>query len=129
MTLNARHIHFLSGAIGALAVLWVLASTASADCATDSRGEVYCGGGACRADREGTVWCSRYYKGGAERTRDGTVVCGKGQCAKDSRGRIFCSSEVAGAVLIDSAGRVRCYGGCERATPQHCEHTRAGGSG
>jgi hypothetical protein len=91
----------------------------------DRRGEVFCGAGRCLVDREGTVWCSRYPDGDAERMSDGRVLCGKGGCAKGSDGRAFCSSETGGAVLIDSRGRVRCYGRCEPATERNCEHTRA----
>ncbi len=129
MTDNTRFIRLIRGAIGSLAILWLLAPAASADCAKDLEGEVYCGGGYCSADRIGTVWCSRFYKGGAERTREGKVLCGKGQCAKNSRGEIFCSSEVGGAVTKDSRGHVRCYGECERATAMQCENTPAGSSG
>jgi hypothetical protein len=129
MAVNTRLIQLIHSAIGSLAILWVLAPAASADCAKDVRGEVYCGGGRCIADRKGTVWCSRFYKGDAESTQDGRAVCGKGQCAKDLRGRVFCSSVVGGAVLIDSWGRVRCYRRCERATTEQCEHTPADSSG
>ena len=114
--------------IGSLVILWTLASSASADCAKDLRGEVYCGGGRCLADREGSVWCSRFYQGDAVRTRDGKVLCGKGRCARNLRGQIFCSSEVGGAVLLDSEGRVRCYGRCEQAASEWCEHTAADSS-
>jgi hypothetical protein len=103
----------------------LFAVTASADCIKDVRWEVYCGGGRCIVDRAGTVWCSRYYEGGAEITLEGQVLCGKGQCAKDPDGRVLCSSELGGTVLIDSRGHVRCYGKCEAATADMCENTRA----
>jgi hypothetical protein len=115
--------------VGSLALACLLAPAALADCAKDSRGEVYCGAGRCAVDRDGTVWCARTFDGGAERTREGAVVCGKGQCARDSRGQVFCSAQVAGAVLIDSTGTVRCFGACEAATVQNCEHTIAGSAG
>ena len=99
-----------------------------ADCVKDLRGEVYCGAGRCLVDREGTIWCSRYFDGDAETTLDGQVLCGKGQCAKRSDGQVFCSSEIGGAVLKDSRGRVRCYGQCEPATADQCENTRADSS-
>jgi hypothetical protein len=118
-------VRFLCRGTGLLAILCLLAPTASADCARDAYGEVYCGAGRCTLDRNGTVWCSRYYEGGVERTRDGVVVCGKGQCAKNSRGQIFCSSVVGGSVLKDSQGRVRCYGRCEHPSVAQCENTRA----
>ena len=128
MAVDTRLIQLILGAIGSLAILWVLAPAASADCAKDVRGEVYCGGGSCKLDRRGDIWCSRSYKGGAGNTRDGRVVCGKGRCVQDSHGKVFCSSVVDGAVLIDRFGRVRCYGQCERATPEQCEHTPADSS-
>ncbi len=122
----ARPVRILAAS---LATLWLLALPASADCARDSKGEVYCGGGDCVVDSSGTVWCSRYYRGGAARTFDGSVVCGKGRCAKDADGRVFCSSHLNGAVLKDSQGHVRCYGRCERATEAACENTPADSSG
>jgi len=47
-------------------------------------------------------------------------------CVKDIHGQVFCSSEVGGAALVDSHGRVRCYGHCEPGTADNCENTRAG---
>ena len=115
--------------IGLLAILLLLAPVTSADCAKDSYGEVYCGGGRCLNDLNGNVWCSRHYKGGAEKTQDGRILCGKGECAKDSRGQIFCSSVVGGSVLKDSRGHVRCYGRCEPASTAQCENTPADSGG
>lgn len=129
MNVDGRWIRVMRRGIGLLAMLWLLAPTASADCAKDINGEVYCGGGRCIQDREGVVWCSRYYEGDAQSTRDGSVLCGKGQCEKDTHGELFCSSERGGSVLKDSQGRVRCYGRCERATAEQCESTRADSSG
>ncbi len=129
MTVNARTVRLVRQGAGLLTILCLLAPTAAADCARDAYGEVYCGAGRCMHDRNGTVWCSRYYEGGVERTRDGAAVCGKGQCAKNSRGQIFCSSVVGGAVAIDSKGRVRCYGRCERPIVAQCENSRAGAGG
>jgi hypothetical protein len=100
-----------------------------ADCIKDLSGEVYCGAGRCLVDGKGMVWCSRYYDGDAERMLDGRVVCGKGQCAERDDGKVFCSAKVGGAVLLDSSGRVRCYGQCEPATAGMCENTRAASSG
>lgn len=111
-----------------LAIVFLMPAISSADCAKDLSGEVYCGAGRCIVDSKGIVWCSRYYDGDAELTTDGRVLCGKGRCAKRSDGKAFCSSEVGGAVLIDSRGHVRCYGQCESATADMCEHTRAGSS-
>lgn len=113
---------------GFVALAWVLVSAASADCAKDIGGEVFCGGGECLRDSAGTIWCSRHDRGGAQKTLDGRVLCGRGRCAKDTGGRIFCSSNPGGAVLRDSRGRVRCYGECEPASADHCENTRADAS-
>jgi hypothetical protein len=128
MTINTPVVQLMRRGIGLLAMLWLLAPAASADCAKDSSGEVYCGGGRCLSDANGTIWCARNYEGDAQMTRDGKAVCGKGKCERNSRGEIFCSSEKGGAVLKDSKGRVRCYGQCERATAELCEHTRADSS-
>lgn len=125
MIVTARILRHLGQGVGIIGMLFLLASGASADCAKDSYGEVFCGGGRCQYDRNGNVWCSRHFLGGVERTRDGRVLCGKGQCAKDLQGRIYCSSVVGGTVLRDSSGRVRCYGRCEPATAEQCENTRA----
>jgi hypothetical protein len=126
---EARIYRHLGRSAGIIAILIPLAPGASADCVRDSYGEVYCGAGRCQYDRDGKVWCSRFYLGGVERTRDGRVLCGKGQCAKDLRGRIYCSSVVGGAVVRDSSGRVRCYGRCEPASAAQCENTRADSGG
>jgi hypothetical protein len=128
MNVNAHLNLLMCCGIGLLAILWLLAPASSADCSKDASGEVYCGGGSCVADRQGKIWCSRYYEGDAQSTRDGRVLCGKGHCAKDSYGEIFCSSERGGTVVKDSQGRVRCYGRCERATADNCENTRADSS-
>lgn len=129
MTVNAWFLQCIRRSIGLAAILLLLAPAVSADCSADAYGEVYCGGGRCIRDRSGTIWCSRYYQGGAQLTRDGAVLCGKGQCTKSTRGEIFCSSVVGGAVLKDSKGRVRCMGRCEPATAAQCENTRADGAG
>ncbi len=114
---------------GLLAMLWFLTPAASADCARDSRGEVYCGSGRCIYDSRGNIWCSRFYEGGAQITREGVVVCGKGRCARSFRGEVFCSSVVGGAVLKDHKGRVRCHGRCERGSAAYCERTLADRAG
>ena len=129
MTVNTRVMQLIRRGAGLLAILWLLVPAALADCAKDITGEVYCGGGRCISDHNGIIWCSRSYKGGAEKTRDGRVLCGKGTCAKDTRGQIFCSSEGGGAVLKDARGHVRCYGRCERATAAQCQNTRADSAG
>ena len=111
--------------IGLLFTMLLMATIASADCKKNLRGDVFCGAGQCLVDKDGTVWCSRHYEGGAALTLGGKVLCGKGQCAKDRHGQIFCSSKIGGAALVDSHGRVRCYGECEPATVDNCESTRA----
>lgn len=128
VTANAWLIRLFAGT-GLLAILSLGAPVTSADCARDLRGEVFCGAGRCVIDSDGTVWCSRHYKGDAQITLDGRVLCGKGQCAKDPHGQVFCSSVVGGAVLMDSRGHVRCYGQCEPATADECENTRADSAG
>jgi hypothetical protein len=129
MTVYTRLLQVIRGSTGLLAILWLLAPAVSADCATDAHGDVYCGGGRCLRDHNGTVWCSRTYQGGALRSREGSVLCGMGQCAKNTNGEIYCSSVVGGAVLKDSRGRVRCQGRCEPATAAQCENTRADSAG
>jgi hypothetical protein len=128
MTVNERLIQLMRRGAGMVAIIWLLAPAASADCAIDRNGEVYCGGGRCISTQIGTIWCSRHYEGGAKKTREGQVLCGKGQCAKDASGEIFCSSEMGGAALKDSQGHVRCFGRCEPATAEQCESTRADSS-
>jgi hypothetical protein len=115
--------------IGLLVMVCSTSASLSADCVKDLSGEVYCGAGRCIVDRQGKVWCSRHYEGGAEMTLDGLVLCGKGQCAKDKDDQVFCSSEIGGAVLIDIRGHLRCYGRCEPATAEECETTRADSAG
>lgn len=128
MATTARTIHVLLGLFVSLVTLCLLAPDASADCATDLYGEVYCGPGRCLTDLDGVVWCSRFEDGDAIKTLNGKVVCGKGRCITDVYGKVFCSSKKRGAVLIDSRGRVRCDGQCELATADQCEHTPAGRS-
>ena len=111
-----------------LVVALLTPAITSADCIKELNGEVYCGAGQCIVDSSGIAWCSKYYDGGAQRTLEGRVLCGKGRCATRSDGKVFCSSTVGGAVLTDSSGQVRCYGQCEPATAEMCEHTRAGSS-
>jgi hypothetical protein len=129
MTVNTGLLQLIRRSTGLLAILWLLAPAASADCATDVHGEVYCGGGRCMRDYNGTIWCSRTFQGDVQKSREGRVLCGKGKCAKNIRGEIYCSSVVGGAVLKDSRGRVRCQGRCERATAAQCERTRADSAG
>lgn len=116
-----------AGIRGAPAWIWPLLVALAgpdavvADCVQTLHGDVYCGAGRCLIDRSGNVFCSKYYKGGAQRTIHGRVLCGKGDCAKDINGVIFCSSEIGGAVFLDAKGYVHCYGSCEAATVASCE--------
>ena len=135
MTFSSNYIIFFRR-ISLLAITILLTSFSYADCVKDLSGEVFCGAGRCVIgssfdydNKYGTVWCSKYYKGGAVKTLDGRVVCGKGDCAKNSDGEVFCSSIISGSVLKDSKGNVRCYGNCERATLDNCENTVAESSG
>ena len=127
MITNAGPSGFFSR-ITLLVMALLMADITSADCVTDTRGEVYCGAGHCIVDTKGTVWCSQHYDGDVQITLDGQVLCGVGHCAKNREGKVFCSSEVGGAVLIDNRGRVHCYGQCEPATTDNCENTRADNS-
>ena len=73
MTANAKSSRFVFSIVGAVAVLLLPAADVLADCVRDSRGEVYCGAGRCNFDRNGVVWCSRSYDGGADIKRHGSV--------------------------------------------------------
>ena len=120
-----RMIQFVRATALTMAFLSLHAPAAFADCAKDFYGEVFCGAGRCARDREGVVWCSRFYDGDAQSTREGTVHCGKGRCAATSSGDIFCSSEIGGTVLVDLKGRVRCQGRCEPASATNCVNSLA----
>lgn len=125
MTTNVRPSKYLAS-IGLLVMVLVIPTFISADCLKDRYGDIYCGAGRCLIDRNGIVWCSRYYEGDIERTSDGRLLCGKGHCIKRSDGIVFCSTEVGGTVLLNSRGYARCYGQCESGTVEMCENTRAG---
>jgi hypothetical protein len=129
MTGQATRAKSFHNGLVVLVTLILSPAGAYADCAKDRTGEVYCGAGACISDRNGIIWCSRYYDGGAQRTRKGKVLCGRGQCVRDSHGIVFCSSQVGGSALRDSRGQVRCFGQCEPARAEWCENRLAGSSG
>ena len=112
-----------------MASLVTIAPATLGACATDLRGEVFCGAGQCETAGDGRIHCSRHFLGGAFLTLRGEVLCGRGQCAADAHGRVFCAAEVGGAVTVDSRGRVRCYGGCEAGSVEHCESTVADAAG
>jgi len=87
-------------------VLFIVETSAYADCATDSIG---------------TVYCSKEPGGGAAVDSIGTVHCGKGQCKRDSIGTVYCSKETGGGAAVDSLGTVKCTGGCELGSTDSCE--------
>ena len=93
---------------------------AHAECLRESSGQTVCGAGPCANDRSGQIFCASERYGAAVRNRQGEVVCGLGQCIKDIYGQILCSSEPDGDVFKGIDG-VKCVGGCEPATPEHCE--------
>ena len=56
--------------------------------------------------------------------QDGKVKCGVGYCATDDQARTQCSVSPGGGAASDSNGKVKCLGGCKRATQQLCEAAR-----
>ena len=94
--------------------------SAHADCLRESSGQTVCGQGPCDKDRSGKVFCATERYGSAVRNQQGEVVCGLGGCLKDMYGQIQCSS-VAGGNATKGIDGVKCVGGCEPATPAHCE--------
>ena len=58
--------------------------------------------------------------GSVARNQQGDIVCGLGGCIKNMYGEIMCSS-VAGGTAAKGIDGVKCVGGCEPATPAHCE--------
>ncbi len=127
MATNVRPSKYLAS-IGLLVMVLVIPTFISADCLKDRYGDIYCGAGRCLIDRNGIVWCSRYYDGDIKRTFDGRLLCGKGDCEKLTSGKVFCSTEVGGTILLNSKGHARCYGECELASEEMCENTIAGSS-
>ena len=94
--------------------------SAHADCLRESSGQTVCGQGPCGNDRSGTVFCATERYGSVARNQRGEIVCGLGGCLKDMYGQIMCST-VAGGTASKSIDGVKCVGGCEPATPAHCE--------
>jgi len=96
-----------------------------AACDTDRFGVVYCGRGDCAKDRQGNVFCSRYFYGDALKDKNGDVVCGKSQCLAGTRfDDFYCSTVEGGGVKLDRLGAVKCYGGCEVASSSMCESVK-----
>ena len=93
---------------------------AEADCLRGSSGVTICGQGPCAKDRYGKVSCALERYGSAVRNQQGQIVCGLGQCVKNMYGEILCSRDVGGGATRGIDG-VKCLGGCEPATPAHCE--------
>ena len=93
------------------------------DCIKDQYGSVLCGKGQCATDQYGKVLCAKE-GGGAIRDRYGAVKCGVGSCATDDEGEVRCSSQAGGGAAVDSNGKVKCLGGCQKAAPQLCEPAR-----
>ena len=97
-----------------------------AACDTDRFGVVYCGRGDCAKDKEGNVFCSKYFYGDALTDKYGDVVCGKSQCLPSVKFKDFyCSTVEGGGTKLDRLGAVKCYGGCEKATSSMCENVKA----
>jgi len=94
-------------------------------CETDRFGEVYCGLGDCAQDKEGNVFCSKFLHGDAVIDRYGNVVCGKGQCSSSvDFNDYYCSAIEGGGTNVNRLGTVKCYGGCEKASPLMCENEK-----
>ena len=101
----------------------VLSFSAHADCVKNQYGDVVCGKGQCDTDQYGKVFCADL-GGGAIRDRHATVRCGVGYCEKDSFGKVWCSRELGGAAAVDSYGKVKCVGGCEKGSAKRCQEAR-----
>lgn len=99
-----------------------LANCAIADCMKDRFGDVYCGRGKCVKDGQGKVFCSRYQFGDAVIDRYGKALCGKGRCLTGSDfNNYVCSVVEGGGAEVNNHGEVKCYDGCEKASPEMCE--------
>ena len=84
-------------------------------------GDTICGHGPCSNNRNGRVFCAAERYGTAVHDDRGEILHGLGSCVEDIlSGKIMCSRESRGDVMKTLVG-VRCLGGCEPATPAHCE--------
>ena len=102
-------------------VALVVCSAAHTKCMRETFGDTICGQGPCSNDRSGKVFCAAERYGTAVRDGQGEIVCGLGSCVQDIlSGQILCSREPGGDAVRTLDG-VRCLGGCEPATPAHCE--------
>ncbi len=93
---------------------------AIAECVTNSKGQVVCGGGQCKKDQYGEVYCAES-GGGALLNSKGKVECGVGRCALDSKKNVWCSKQINGGAAIDSYGKVKCIGGCAPGSASLCQ--------
>jgi hypothetical protein len=108
-----------------IVLLLVLNQNLFAACERDRFGEVYCGLGKCAQDKEGHIFCSKYLHGDAINDKYGNVVCGKGQCLPSTDfNESFCSVIEGGGASSDREGHIKCYGGCEKASPTMCEQVK-----
>jgi len=106
--------------VSAVAALMVC-SAVQANCMRETFGATICGQGPCSNDRNGRVFCAAERYGTAVRDDQGEIVCGLGSCVQDIfSGRVLCSREPGGDAVRTLDG-VKCLGGCEPATPAHCE--------
>jgi hypothetical protein len=96
---------------------------AGADCIKNLYGKVVCGEGQCEMDTYGKVFCTKA-GGGAIKDKYGKVQCGVGRCAQDYLQVVWCSKEPGGSAAVDSYGKVKCFGGCEVATPKLCQEAQ-----
>ena len=105
----------------AAAVALLVCSAAHANCMREIFGDTICGQGPCSNGQDGKVFCAAERFGTAVQDGEGEVVCGLGSCVLDMlSGQIMCSREPGGDAVRTLDG-VRCFGGCEPATPAHCE--------
>ena len=102
-------------------VVLLTSSVLHANCMRETFGDTICGQGPCSNDRNGKVFCAAERDGTAARDDQGEIVCGVGRCVQDIlSGQIMCSREPGGDAVRTLDG-VKCFGGCEPATPAYCE--------
>ena len=105
----------------AAVIVFLFCSVAHANCMREIFGDTICGQGPCSNSQDGRVFCAAERFGTAVQDGQGEVVCGLGNCVQDIlSGQIMCSREPGGDAVRTLDG-VRCFGGCEPATPAHCE--------
>ncbi len=74
----------------------------------------------CAKDLTGHVYCSQFVAGTIVKDNVGNLVCGKGECRKDNAGNYKCSKVPGGGAEIDAVNDVLCLGGCEPASSSMC---------